>query len=149
MEREGHQGEKRDILLSGIPAGMEVLLSSRLKHQGRSETSIRGFATDFGRFSSSTGNAAERCTGRFSRWVRPMSWPLWRQGESKAGGITVSRLSTRCSQSLISTAWVCSGSFNLNFSNRPVRPRTPGGVGRGNPLSRFSEVVVHLEQPSR
>jgi hypothetical protein len=31
------------------------------------------------------------------------------------------------------TAWECPSSPDLNFSNRPVRTRTPGGVGGVRP----------------
>ena len=51
-----------------------------------------------------------------------------RQLTRRSGGITAPCCSTWCCRLPTLTGWVCPDSHDLNFSNRPVRTRMPGGV---------------------
>ena len=70
-----------------------------------------------------------------------------RANKGAAGGATAIAPLNACSLSLTSTGWVYLDSHNLNFSNRPVRTRMPGGVAGerplGRPLCRLLGISVH------
>ena len=82
-----------------------------------------------GRFTSSTGSAVRPCSGNCDTWALRRTLRNGWGPIPVVGGVIATAISKRCSPLPISTDSRSPGSHDLNFSNRPVRTRMPGGVG--------------------
>lgn len=134
---EGREAEKRPVVR---PSDEIFFKYSGWKSYFRLAQTPKTFKDlDSGQSNSSTGDAVPPFIVVYEVWAHRTSWRPWRQADVVAGGIIASLASIRFSRCPTSTAWVCSGSHDLNFSNRPVRTRMPGGVPGGRldrPLCR-------------
>jgi hypothetical protein len=117
----------RNGLLLATPLTL-VFVCSGMPPQAWAGILTRGCAVGLEQSSSSTGGAEARFIVACVALVLPMSWLRWWEGADAGGTPAVLRytVSSRCPTS---TASASPDSHDLNFSNRPVRTRMPGGVG--------------------
>ena len=98
--------------------------------------SMNGCVTGCGRSSSSTGGAERPCTGNcWHLGAAPSVASGWRPTAAVGGATARMAAEHACSLSPTSTALACPASLNLNYSNRPVRTRMPGGVAGERPVN--------------
>lgn len=106
---------------------------------------MSGYAEGSERFSSSNGELDEQSTESCASLGLTIRWLRWLLVIAAGCGITALATFITCSELHGSTGWDWSGSPDLNYSNRPVRTRMPGGVAGarpdGRPLCRFEKRV--------
>ena len=114
---------------AGLCAGLEGLLPAWRKRRRSCASWTSGCATGCGRSSSSTGRRGKTILpGTDGARGERDRWP-------EGGGQLPSLVAQQphapqpcADRSPTSTGWACLASHDLNFSNRPVRTRMPGGV---------------------
>ena len=113
-----------------------------------------GCGTGCGHCSSSSGGAARRRTAHNASWVRATTRPHSLPDTCGVGGAPARWDYTASCLSRISIDWASLNSPDLNFSNRLVRTRMPGGVEGARsaligPCPDRSQPVTRRPRPRR